>query len=165
MVWSFQPGMIDMNVFLYPLNLNFSSTLPVILAPFHELSYPLSCTSLSIVPDARGTIANPKEIHSSLYCPLIFSYPGKVLWTFISVIKMNECGTFNLSHVKLYSTHCLYLHCTFFCVNGKFYEERFASISPTPSLRHLIGGQLRFLGSSSSVPIFLMSEANPIQLK
>jgi len=60
-------------LFLCSFNLKPSSTLRVILAPFQELSCSPSFTSLSVLPNAAGTTAIPKEMLSSLYFPLIFS--------------------------------------------------------------------------------------------
>lgn len=61
--------------------------LPVILVLFHELSYALNCCqmqqeqSLFLKKKKKKT----KQTHSSLYFPLIFSYAGKLSWSFISL--------------------------------------------------------------------------------
>lgn len=111
----FSVGQIDTNVFLWPLTYHFSSMLPVMLVLFHELSYALNCCQMQ---QKQSLFSKKKKKHSSLYCPLIFSFfllsflmlvnfPG-----LLSLCHKNECA-FNLSTVFSYMVHtvlCLHSH-------------------------------------------------------
>ena len=58
--------------------------LPVMLVLFHELSYALNCCQMQ---QEQSLFLKTKQnkTHSSLYFPLIFSYAGKLSWSFISL--------------------------------------------------------------------------------
>ena len=63
--------------------------LPVMLVLFHELSYALNCCQMqqeqSLSLKKKKKKKKTKQTHSSLYFPLIFSYAGKLSWSFISL--------------------------------------------------------------------------------
>lgn len=139
-----------MNVFLCSLNLNVSSTLPGIPAPFHELSCPLHCTSLSIPPDAAGAMLFLKKsiVHGTVLLSVL------TLAHLYGYLSLSLNAVHSIFPVLNYMVQTVYVFVLISVVwmGGFVYEWP-------------VGGQLRCLGSSSFVPFFLTSKANLMPLQ